>query len=73
MNPLRSMDQLVRYTVCLHCFYVYSLGIHAGPGHTVPRCVCVFKCADLVKKWGADISIYSTRIVLDFNPIMWWH
>lgn len=49
MNPLRSMEALVCYTVrlhCLACFYVYcdSFGIHVGLGQNMSRCVCVFVC-----------------------------
>lgn len=49
MNPLRSMEALVCYTVrlhCLACFYVYcdSFGIHVGLGQNMSRCVCVCVC-----------------------------
>lgn len=67
MNPLRSMEALVRYTACLRCFYVSdSFGIHAGPGHNVTRCMCscVHAAVQALEKGCWCVHLFSVYLCI---------
>ena len=78
MNPLRSIEALVRYTACLHCFYVYSdsFQIHAGARPQCVQvcvCVCACSCRDVEKqKRCADVRIYSPYVFVFTKVNMCW-